>query len=157
LCFAACNPKLCALYVGFARGRLRRESAGKWGTAWLSPIFAFQIETEKADIRNQREHHKRRGFEQEFVAMLKKARVPYDPKIRVWMSVAPMALRLRSGFPHLPVWAGHLASRAPGPNILVRLHSNALPSGRRASLTTIKLDASREILRPEAGLRMTGL
>jgi len=34
----------------------------------------------KAYIRNQREHHKKRSFEQEFLAMLKKARIPYDPK-----------------------------------------------------------------------------
>ena len=43
-------------------------------------VSASQIETVKAYIRNQREHHKKRSFEQEFVAMLKKARVPYDPK-----------------------------------------------------------------------------
>jgi hypothetical protein len=34
----------------------------------------------KAYIRNQREHHKKRNFEQEFVALLKKAGVSYDPK-----------------------------------------------------------------------------
>ena len=43
-------------------------------------VSASQIETVKAYIRNQREHHKKRSFEQEFLAMLKKAHVPYDPK-----------------------------------------------------------------------------
>ena len=43
-------------------------------------VSASQIETVTTYIRNQREHHKKRSFEQEFLAMLKKARVPYDPK-----------------------------------------------------------------------------
>jgi REP element-mobilizing transposase RayT len=43
-------------------------------------VSASQVETVKAYIRNQREHHKKRNFEQEFVALLKKAGVPYDPK-----------------------------------------------------------------------------
>jgi hypothetical protein len=29
---------------------------------------------------NEREHHKKRSFEQEFVALLKKAGIDYDPK-----------------------------------------------------------------------------
>ena len=33
-----------------------------------------------AYIRNQRQHHKKVTFEQEFLALLKKAGVPYDPK-----------------------------------------------------------------------------
>jgi REP element-mobilizing transposase RayT len=43
-------------------------------------VSASQVETVKAYIRNQREHHKKRNFEQEFVALLKKAGVAYDPK-----------------------------------------------------------------------------
>ncbi|HVH85914.1 MAG TPA: IS200/IS605 family transposase [Terriglobales bacterium] len=43
-------------------------------------VSVSQIETVKAYIRNQREHHKKRSFEQEFLALLKKAGVPYDPK-----------------------------------------------------------------------------
>jgi REP element-mobilizing transposase RayT len=43
-------------------------------------VSASQVDTVKAYIRNQREHHKKRNFEQEFVALLKKAGVPYDPK-----------------------------------------------------------------------------
>jgi putative transposase len=31
-------------------------------------------------IRNQQEHHKKRGFEEEFVALLKKHGVAFDPK-----------------------------------------------------------------------------
>jgi putative transposase len=34
----------------------------------------------KTYIRNQREHHKKRNFEQEFLELLKRAKVPYDPK-----------------------------------------------------------------------------
>jgi REP-associated tyrosine transposase len=43
-------------------------------------VSASQIETVKNYIRNQREHHRKRTFEQEFLAMLKKARIPYDSK-----------------------------------------------------------------------------
>jgi REP element-mobilizing transposase RayT len=43
-------------------------------------VSSSQLETVKAYIRNQREHHKKRTFEQEFLLLLKKARVPYDPK-----------------------------------------------------------------------------
>src|SRR5690349_9072287 len=45
-----------------------------------SAVSASQIDTVIAYIRNQPEHHKKRSFEQEFLAMLKKARIPYDPK-----------------------------------------------------------------------------
>ena len=41
---------------------------------------ASHIEQVKAYIRNQKEHHKKRTFEQEFVAMLKKAGIDYDPR-----------------------------------------------------------------------------
>jgi REP element-mobilizing transposase RayT len=43
-------------------------------------VSASHVEQVKAYIRNQKEHHKKRTFEQEFVAMLKKAGVDYDPK-----------------------------------------------------------------------------
>jgi hypothetical protein len=39
-----------------------------------------QLDKVTAYIRNQREHHKKVTFEQEFLALLKKAGVPYDPK-----------------------------------------------------------------------------
>ena len=52
-----------------------------WQTGYGAfAVSASQIETVKAYIRNQREHHKKRSFEQEFVALLKKAGIPYDPK-----------------------------------------------------------------------------
>jgi len=43
-------------------------------------VSASQIPKVTAYIRNQREHHKKRTFEQEFLQLLKKANVPYDPK-----------------------------------------------------------------------------
>jgi putative transposase len=43
-------------------------------------VSASQIDTVIAYIRNQREHHKKRTFEQEFLTMLRKARISYDPK-----------------------------------------------------------------------------
>lgn len=35
-------------------------------------------ETVKAYVRNQPEHHKRRSFEEEFLALLRKSGVPFD-------------------------------------------------------------------------------
>jgi hypothetical protein len=43
-------------------------------------VSASHLEKVKAYIRNQREHHKKRSFEEEFLLMLKKAGIPYDPK-----------------------------------------------------------------------------
>jgi len=43
-------------------------------------VSASHVDQVKAYIRNQKEHHKKRTFEEEFVAMLKKAGVDYDPK-----------------------------------------------------------------------------
>jgi REP element-mobilizing transposase RayT len=43
-------------------------------------VSASQLGTVKNYIRSQREHHKKRSFEEEFVLLLKKAGVPYDPK-----------------------------------------------------------------------------
>ena len=52
-----------------------------WQTGYGAfAVSASQIDTVIAYIRNQREHHKKRSFEQEFLTMLKKARIPYDPK-----------------------------------------------------------------------------
>jgi putative transposase len=52
---------------------------------WQEGYAAFgvspsQLATVTAYIRNQHEHHQKMTFEQEFIAMLKKAGVPYDPK-----------------------------------------------------------------------------
>ena len=52
---------------------------------WQNGYAAFSVSPSQLDkvtayIRNQREHHKKVTFEQEFLALLKKAGVPYDPK-----------------------------------------------------------------------------
>jgi hypothetical protein len=52
---------------------------------WQDGYGAFSVSPSQLDkvtayIRNQREHHKKVTFEQEFLALLKKAGVPYDPK-----------------------------------------------------------------------------
>ena len=58
---------------------------------WMGPQFAWQkgcgnfsvspsqAEVVKNYIQNQAEHHKKRNFEEEFVALLKKCGVEYDP------------------------------------------------------------------------------
>jgi hypothetical protein len=38
-----------------------------------------QVETVVHYIRNQAEHHKKRSFEEEFILLLKKAGLNYDP------------------------------------------------------------------------------
>jgi putative transposase len=38
-----------------------------------------QVDTVVRYIRNQAEHHRRRSFEEEFVLLLKKAGIEYDP------------------------------------------------------------------------------
>jgi putative transposase len=43
-------------------------------------VSASLLEKVTAYIRGQREHHKKMTFEQEFVALLKKSGVSYDPK-----------------------------------------------------------------------------
>jgi REP element-mobilizing transposase RayT len=43
-------------------------------------VSASHLEKVKAYIHNQREHHKKRTFEQEFLLLLKKSGVSYDPK-----------------------------------------------------------------------------
>jgi REP-associated tyrosine transposase len=39
-----------------------------------------QLDKVAAYVRSQPEHHKKMTFEEEFLALLKKADVPYDPK-----------------------------------------------------------------------------
>ncbi len=53
--------------------------------AWQEGYGAFsvspsQVESVKEYVANQAEHHKRRDFEEEFVALLKNCGVDYDPK-----------------------------------------------------------------------------
>ena len=52
---------------------------------WQAGYGAFSVSSSQIDkvtayIRNQREHHAKMTFEEEFVALLKKAGIPYDPK-----------------------------------------------------------------------------
>ena len=63
------------------------EKFGK-GFSWQEGYGAFTLGvSQKGDtidyIRNQAEHHRKRNFEEEFVAFLKKNGVEYDPKF-VW-------------------------------------------------------------------------
>ena len=58
------------------------------GFAWQEGYGAFTVGiSQKADtiryIRSQAEHHRKRSFEEEFVAFLKKHNVDYDPRY-VW-------------------------------------------------------------------------
>jgi putative transposase len=52
---------------------------------WQSGYGAFSVSSSQLDkvaayVRGQREHHTKMTFEQEFLALLKKAGVPYDPQ-----------------------------------------------------------------------------
>jgi putative transposase len=52
---------------------------------WQNGYGAFSVSFSQLDkvttyIRSQPEHHKKMTFEQEFLALLKKAGIPYDPK-----------------------------------------------------------------------------
>ena len=53
--------------------------------AWQAGYGAFSVsrsrlEATAAYIRNQREHHREKSFEQEFVLLLKKHGIEFDPK-----------------------------------------------------------------------------
>jgi len=53
--------------------------------AWQEGYAAFsvsasQLDTVREYIQNQAAHHQRRNFEEEFIALLKKSGVAYDPK-----------------------------------------------------------------------------
>ncbi len=52
---------------------------------WQNGYGAFSVSGSQLDkvtayIQNQPDHHKKMTFEQEFLALLKEARVAYDPK-----------------------------------------------------------------------------
>lgn len=70
-----------------ASSRWMNENHGK-GFAWQQGYGAFTVGiSQKADtivyIRTQPEHHRKRSFEEEFLAFLKKHNVEYDPQ-HVW-------------------------------------------------------------------------
>lgn len=63
------------------------EKHGK-GFAWQEGYGAFTVGISQKDdtiayIQSQAEHHRKRSFEDEFVAFLKKHQVEYDPRY-VW-------------------------------------------------------------------------
>jgi hypothetical protein len=52
---------------------------------WQQGYGAFAVSLSQVNaveryIRNQAEHHKKRSFEEEFIFLLKKAGIPYDPE-----------------------------------------------------------------------------
>lgn len=64
------------------------EACGQIDFAWQEGYGAFsvgqnQVDATGAYIARQREHHRRRDFQAEFVAFLKKHRIEYDPRF-VW-------------------------------------------------------------------------
>ena len=64
------------------------ERLGANAFAWQQGYGAFSVGiSQQADtvsyIRSQAEHHSKRGFEEEFLAFLKKHRIAYDPTY-VW-------------------------------------------------------------------------
>ncbi|HEX6503335.1 MAG TPA: transposase [Terriglobales bacterium] len=59
-----------------------RAAGGDFG--WQEGYGAFSVSASQTDmvvdyIQNQGVHHAKRSFEEEFLAMLKKYGVPYDP------------------------------------------------------------------------------
>ncbi len=63
----------------------RWMSENRPGFSWQEGFGAFsvspsQVPNVKRYIRNQAEHHKKRSFEEEFVLLLKKSGIEYDPK-----------------------------------------------------------------------------
>lgn len=55
------------------------------GFSWQEGFGAFTVSPSHVQavtryVRNQEQHHRKTGFEDEFIAMLKKAGIQYDPK-----------------------------------------------------------------------------
>jgi putative transposase len=58
-----------------------RGLALEWQNGYgVFSVGPLQLDKVTADVRSQPEHHKKMTFEEEFLALLKKADVPYDPK-----------------------------------------------------------------------------
>ena len=58
----------------------------KSGFGWQEGYGAFSVSSSQIDatvryIERQAEHHRKRSFDEEFIAFLKKNGVPYDPKV----------------------------------------------------------------------------
>ncbi|HEU5234880.1 MAG TPA: IS200/IS605 family transposase [Terriglobales bacterium] len=65
-----------------------KENSSKWMGSkfeWQEGFGAFSVSDSRRDdviayIHNQEEHHKKRNFEEEFIALLKAHNVDYDPR-----------------------------------------------------------------------------
>ena len=68
-----------------------KSNSSKWMSergrqfGWQKGYAAFSVSTSNLEsvteyIENQAEHHKKRDFKQELLALLKKHRVPFDPR-----------------------------------------------------------------------------
>lgn len=78
--------------IGAAKAvNILKSNSSRWmrqsvrGFAWQEGYAAFSVSLSalasvRAYIENQAEHHKRRDFRQEYLALLKKHGIPYDPK-----------------------------------------------------------------------------
>ncbi len=75
--------------------QLLKDSSSRWmnenqakGFAWQEGYGAFTLGVSQKSrtidyIKRQAEHHRKRSFEEEFLAFLKKHAIDYDPKY-VW-------------------------------------------------------------------------
>ena len=78
-------PATCALARAVQK---LKGSSSKWmgeGFSWQEGYGAFsvscsQLEVVKRYIRNQEQHHRKRDFEQEFVALLRGCGIKYDER-----------------------------------------------------------------------------
>lgn len=64
---------------------MKSEFEGKRGFAWQDGYGAFTVSASNVEevaeyIRNQREHHRQRTFQEEYIAFLKKHGVSYDER-----------------------------------------------------------------------------
>ncbi|HEV2398145.1 MAG TPA: IS200/IS605 family transposase [Candidatus Sulfotelmatobacter sp.] len=83
----AIPAKLCVSNIirDFKANSSRWMSENNPGFSWQEGFGAFsvspsQVSIVKRYIRNQAEHHKKRNFEEEFLLLLKKSGVEYDPR-----------------------------------------------------------------------------
>lgn len=72
------------LLKGNSSKRLNESGLEDHNFAWQEGYGAFSVSASQTDtvieyIKNQAEHHRRRTFEEEFLSMLKKYGVQYDP------------------------------------------------------------------------------
>ena len=78
--------------------------------AWQEGYGAFSVSPSRIDavkryIRNQGKHHQKRNFQEEFVALLNRSGIPFDPRS---IHGTPPLTRLRFGrhcYPALTRWA----------------------------------------------------